>query len=168
MGNNTGGIVMKAILWSQGICETDPEYFVIDEKPSRYSGSIEQEQSLVLMNTTSFVLIKKHDNHDSTSPSFVVKKNKDWLYIEGNFNEKDHANRLRVFRFAIRSKNADEVISTLNSYAQMMNCTINSYDLNELRKICNHHFPFNNINKNKIITICTIIIVTTICLLWCV
>lgn len=131
---------MKAVLWSQGVFATDLEYFVIDGIPSRYSGSQEQEEALVMMNTTPFVLIKKHRDQEKTSPSFVVKKNKEWLYVEGNFNEKDQADRLRVFRFAIRSKNADEVISTLESYAKQMGCTVNQFDLKELRELCNYRF----------------------------
>lgn len=158
---------MRAVLWSQGVFETDLEYFVIDGVSNRYSGSPEQEEALVLMNTTPFVLMKKHCDYEKTSPSFLVKKNKEWLYIEGNFNEKDHADRLRVFRFAICSKNANEIISTLESYAQKLDCTVNQYDLKELRKLCNINFPFHNITKT--ITICAIIVIiaATIFLLWC-
>lgn len=167
MDRNQKSLTMKAVLWSQGVYETDLEYFVIDGVSSRYSGSQEQDESLVMMNTTQFVLMKKHCDHEKTSPSFLVKKSKDWLYVEGNFNEKDPAERLRVFRFAIRSKNADEVISTLESYAQQMGCTVRQSDLEELRKLCNYRFFFHNINKTKIITICVIIVITAvICLLW--
>lgn len=161
---------MKAVLWSQGISETDSEFFVIDGAYSRYSGSLEQDEALRLMNKSPFELVKRHKDGEKTSPSFMVKKSKDWLYIEGNFNEKDSAERLRIYRFTISSTNSKEITQTLENYAHKMECTIYKQDLIELKNICNRIFLFQNFRNNKTLKTCTIVVIMAlvVCLLWCV
>lgn len=127
---------MNTVLWSQGVTETDPGYFVIDGNYSRYSNANkEQEEVLILMNTSQFKTLKRHQDGDGTSPSFVVKRNNDWYYLEGNFKEKDTSDRLRVFRFMTNLKKSDDIIRTLTEYANKMECTVNDDDLKQLKKV---------------------------------
>ena len=103
---------MKNVLWSQGISETDPGYFVIDGQESRYSTSnVEQEEALIIMNTGKFELIYKKEKDSSLK----LKQNKEWLYIEGSFNEKDTIGRIRVYRFLTNQKIPSEIIQTLKN-----------------------------------------------------
>lgn len=126
---------MNTVLWSQGVTETDPGHFVIDGNYSRYSNTNkEQEEVLILMNTSQFKTLKRHRDGDGTSPSFVVKSNDDWYYLEGNFKEKDTSERLRVFRFMTNLKKSDDVIRILTEYANKMGCTVNDDDLKQLKK----------------------------------
>lgn len=127
---------MNTVLWSQGVTETDPGYFVIDGNFSRYSNTNkEQEEVLILMNTSQFKTLKRHQDGDGTSPSFVVKSNNDWYYLEGNFKETDTSDRLRVFRFMTNLKKSDDIIRTLTEYANKMECTVKDNDLKQLKKI---------------------------------
>lgn len=156
---------MKSVLWSQGVSVADPGYLVIDGKSSRYSGSSEQENAMAMMNNMSLTLVRKHMDGDGTSPSFVVKKDMQWLYVEGNFHEKDCANRLRVFRYLIHSQKPDEVVSTLEDSTREIGCTLYQKDKDIIHDICN---KLSN-SFHKIIQTCVIILFSTtiICLLWC-
>lgn len=156
---------MKSVLWSQGLSATDPGYLVIDGKPSRYSGSSEQENAMAMMNSMSFILERKHKEGDGTSPSFVVKKNEQWLYVEGNFQEKDCADRLRVFRYLIHSQKPEEVVFTLEDYARKLECNLFQKDKDIIHDICKK----SSHNFHKTVQTCAIILISaaTICLLWC-
>lgn len=150
---------IKAALWSQGLSATAPDYYVINGVSSRDSESKEQTDALIMMNTMQLPLVKKHREGDDSTSSFKVKKDKDWFYSEGNFNETDFVGRLRVYRFLIHSNNGNEVISTLQSYAETIGCSIQQHDLKEISQI------FNNKHNKTIIILCSIIIAMAIALL---
>lgn len=155
---------MNSILWSQGTSETDPGYFVIDGNYSRYSNTNkEQEEALILMNTSQFKILKKHRDGESTTPSFVVKNNNHWYYLEGNFKEKDASERFRVFRFMTNLKKTEDIIQTLTEYANKMECTVNNNDLKQLKKTLNRSQSFRKIALILCaLIICVIAILTVI------
>ena len=131
---------MKNVLWSQGISETDPGYFVIDGQESRYSTSnVEQEEALIIMNTGKFELIYKKEKDSSLK----LKQNKEWLYIEGSFNEKDTIGRIRVYRFLTNQKIPSEIIQTLKNYAKKINCTINKNNERQIQRILKRKLFFS-------------------------
>ena len=126
---------MNTVLWSQGVNETDPGYFVIDGNYSRYSKTNkEQEEVLILMNTSQFKTLNRHRDGDDTSPSFVAKKDNNWYYLEGNFKEKDASGRLRIFRFMTNLRKSDDIIKTLTEYANKIGCTVDDNDVKQLKK----------------------------------
>lgn len=132
---------MNTVLWSQGVNETDPGYFVIDGNYSRYSKTNkEQEEVLFLMNTSQFKALYRHRDGDGTSPSFVFKKNNNWCYLEGNFKEKDASGRLRVFRFITNLRKSNDIIKTLAEYANKIGCTVNDNDVKQLKKTLGDSF----------------------------
>lgn len=147
---------IKAALWSQGLSATDSDYFVIDGESSRDSDTKKQIDVLVKMNTKQLPLIKKHGEGDNLSSAFKVKKDKDWFYVEGNFNETDSAGRLRVYRFLIHSNESKEVVSTLQSYAKSLGCSIHQPDIKEITR------TFNKKNNKIVITLCVIILTIAI------
>ena len=149
---------MNTVLWSQGVTETDPGYFVIDGNYSRYSNTNkEQEEVLLLMNTSRFKTLKRHQDGDGTSPSFVVKSNNDWCYLEGNFKEKDTFERLRVFRFMTNLKKSDDIIHVLTEFAHKMECTVNDNDLKQLKKTLKNRI-FDITSRKLLLIICAILV----------
>lgn len=149
---------MNTVLWSQGVTETDPGYFVIDGKYSRYlNTNKEQEEVLLLMNTSRFKTLKRHRDGDGTSPSFIVKSNNDWCYFEGNFKEKDTSERLRVFRFMTNLKKTDDIIRALTEYANKMECTVNDNDLKQFTKTLKKSI-FDLPSRKILLIICAILV----------
>lgn len=148
---------MKNVLWSQGISETDPGYFVIDGQESRYSTSnADQKEALIIMNTGNFELIYKKEK---ISP-FKLKQNKEWLYIEGSFNEKDTIGRIRVFRFLTNQKIPSEIIQTLKNYASKINCTINKNNERQIQCILKKQLFFSR--KNMFVGLIIVILLAII------
>ncbi len=146
---------MKNILWSQGLNETDKGFMIIDGVLTRYSQTIEQNQALSILHSNSFKTITDNIKCPKTSPSFKLKRMKEWTCIEGNFMEKDDFNRLRVYTFACKSHSSKKVISSLLRNSKIIGCTPMQEDIIAVK---------NNFNKLQIITsiLCVTIVLTIV------
>lgn len=147
--------MMENILWSQGLNETDKGFMIIDGVLSRYAQTIEQNQALAILHSDSYKTIADNRKCPKTSPSFKLKRMKEWTCIEGNFIERDDFNRLRVYTFACKSHSSKKVISSLLFNSKLLDCTPMQEDIDAVK---------NNFKKSQIITslLCVTIILTIV------
>lgn len=145
----------KEILWSQGCNETDLDYLTIDGVDGRYTGSSEQTKAIAILQSDGSLTICKHNNRRHTSLTFKVRKRCLWTIIDGNYEEKDDANRHRVYSFAFRGHKTRNVISSLLSNSQKIGCTPINGDIEVASKTLK---IFNTISLIPIICIVMMII----------
>ena len=145
-------------MWSQGLSETDKDFLLIDCILNRYTKTVEQNHALSILFSSKFKTIADNKKRPNTSPSFKLKRMRGWTCVEGNFLEKDDANRLRVYIFACKSHSADKVISSLQENSKLLGCTPMQEDINTIKKN-------NKIQFIKIALCLMIVAIVGICLL---
>lgn len=167
---------MNAALWSQGVSTQDPADIVIDGVKSTYANTFEQNDVLAFLNVTPKNVLNQHGQGDKTSHEFYVAQGQNeidgapWVFIQGNYQNRDKIGRLRVFRFATRKKSADEIITVLKEYSNLISCQLFEEDVSKIEKLIKKGAKRNPIKKNnkslkiKIILCVTIIVIAAISL----
>ena len=152
----------KAFLWSQALNTTSNDFCVIDGTFSEYDRTVEQYEALSEMNRSDFRQ-QAVSHPEGCSPSFRKRKRKGWLYVQGNYQEKDDIGRLRVYRFIIKSDDWSEARQTLVAYSQQIGCTPFAADLEQLES------NKNNLKKTVLWIIITIAlaIITVLAISFC-
>lgn len=149
---------MESIMWSQGTNSTDEAFILIDGILTRYSKTVEQNHALSILFSSKFRTIADNKKCPNTSPSFKLKRMRGWTCVEGNFLERDEADRLRVYIFACKSHSTDKVISSLQNNSKLLGCTLMQEDINIIKKN-------NKIQLIKIALCLMIVAIVGICLL---
>lgn len=122
---------MNDFLWSQAASPEEPNYFIIDGKMSRYSGSASQNEAMEFMSSFDQQFEVSHCEGDNTSLSFYVKSNteKNLWQLSGNFKEKDEAGRSLVYVYTTRQSEYENMIDNLKRYSKMLNLSLYETDV---------------------------------------
>lgn len=155
---------MNSSLWVQWKKPTDSSRFVIDGIPSEYSRTQVQDGVMSLMiNAPKFKEIAKKRKGDDLSPSFRLSyfsaKGKTYYCVEGNFEEKDEADRKLVYIFLTQEKDPQTIVNVLLEYSNKLGVTPHQQDLEVIKRQ-----KFNEYNNKKIV-LCITIAITVISLL---
>lgn len=155
---------MNSCLWVQWKKPTDSSRFVIDGVPSEYSRTDVQDGVMsLLINAPKFKEIAKKRKGDDLSPSFrlsyVSAKGKTYFCVEGNFEEKDEADRKLVYIFLTQEKDSQSIVDILQEYSKKLGVTPHQQDLEVIKS-----HQFNKYNNTKIV-LCVTVAITVISLL---
>ena len=131
---------MKNCLFVQWKRPTDASRFVIDGQVSEYSGTELQDNVMRLFaGVPNNKEICSRKNRSDLSPSFRCSyKNlgheRSRYFVEGNFDEKDSADRNLVYIFSTLETEGIKVAQILQEYASLLGVTVHAEDLEEIKK----------------------------------